>query len=161
MPQSPRSLTLYCAGAFLAGACTTRVVSPERDATATPGGNIGAEATVVELRAAPTAVAPSGKAKVTVLARGAQAFVGELTIAEGAAVPEHADATEEFIHVLEGSGTITIDGQVSTVGVGTTVFMPAGAVVAFRNGDAPLRAIQVFADPDPASKYDDWAWTRP
>ena len=29
----------------------------------------------------------------------------------GAAVPEHRDATEEYIYVLEGSGRMVIDGK--------------------------------------------------
>ena len=93
-----------------------------------------------------------------VLARGANAFVGELAMDAGAAVPEHADATEEYIHVLEGAGTITIDGVRFEIAAGSTVFMPAGAVVSYQNGDAPMRALQVFAGPAPAAKYDAWTW---
>jgi (S)-ureidoglycine aminohydrolase len=95
---------------------------------------------------------------VRVLARGANAFVAELSMDSGAAVPEHADATEEYIHVLEGSGTITIDGQAHDITAGATVFMSAGAVVSYQNGDAPMRALQVFAGPEPAAKYDAWSW---
>ena len=93
-----------------------------------------------------------------VLARGVNAFVAELSMDAGAAVPEHADATEEYIHVLEGSGTITIDGDTYELAAGATVFMPAGAVVSFQNGDAPMRALQVFAGPEPAATYDAWNW---
>jgi hypothetical protein len=38
--------------------------------------------------------------------------------------------------------------------------MPPNAEVEFRNGDAQLVAIQVFAGPEPAAKYDAWAPVR-
>ena len=44
------------------------------------------------------------------------------------------------------------------IAAGSTVFMPAGAVVSYQNGDAPMRALQVFAGPAPAAKYDAWTW---
>ena len=121
-------------------------------------GDDGPAPSVIPAERAPRAVAPSGKAAVRLLAQGSNAFLGELSMDAGAAVPEHADTTEEYIHVLEGGGTMTIDGQVHTISAGTTVFMPAGATVSYQNGDAPLRALQVFAGPAPASKYD--AWTQ-
>ena len=97
-------------------------------------------------------------ADVHVLARGDNAFLGKLEMAAGGEVPEHRDATEEYIHILEGGGEFTIDGERHTVGPGTTIYMPADALVSFKNGPAKLVAIQVFAGPEPAVKYD--AWTR-
>lgn len=102
-------------------------------------------------------VAPNGKARVTILARGANAFVARLEMDAGAAVPEHRDTTEEYIHVLEGSGTITIDDQEHALEPGSTVYMPANAKVRFHNGDQPLVGLQVFAGPEPAAKYDAWS----
>ena len=103
-----------------------------------------------------TRVAPSGKARITVLAEGRNAFVGRLEMEPGAAVPEHRDATEEIIHVLEGAGTITIDGEAHEIGPGSTVLMPADALVTYQNGAQRLVALQVFAGPAPAAKYDGW-----
>lgn len=105
-------------------------------------------------------VSPNGKAHVTVLARGLAAFVARLEMDPGAAVPEHRDATEEYIHVLEGSGTITIDDASYPLAKGDTVYMPADAKVSFQNGDAPLVGLQVFAGPEPAAKYDAWTPER-
>lgn len=164
--RSPRaSVVLASLISFAAGACATAVATPESAARADaaenaviPRGDDGPAPSVIPAARAPRAVAPSGKAAVRLLAQGTNAFLGELTMDAGAAVPEHADATEEYIHVLEGGGTMTIDGQVHTIAAGTTVFMPAGATVSYENGDAPLRALQVFAGPAPAAKYD--AWTR-
>ena len=73
-----------------------------------------------------------------------------------AAVPEHQDATEEYIHVLSGGGTVTIDGQAHEVQAGGTIFMPAGATVSFQNGKEPMVALQVFAGPAPSAKYESW-----
>lgn len=100
--------------------------------------------------------APHGKAHVTELAKGNAAWLGILELAPDVAVPEHRDPTEETIHVLEGGGTITIDGQEHTVSAGDTIFMPANAQVSYKNGPAPMRAIQVFAGPEPAEKYATW-----
>ncbi|MCP4809854.1 MAG: cupin domain-containing protein [Proteobacteria bacterium] len=99
---------------------------------------------------------PPRTASITLLAQGENAFVGKLTLAPGGAVPVHRDATEEYIHVLSGSGTITIDGVEHALSAGHTVYMPAEAEVSYANGDEELVAIQVFAGPEPAAKYDDW-----
>lgn len=104
----------------------------------------------------PRLVAPHGQAWIQLLHRGNNAYLGRLELAPGAAIPEHADATEEYIHVLEGTGTVTIDGKAHAVKPGSTVYMAANAKVSFQNGDAKLVAIQVFAGPDPAEKYNAW-----
>ncbi len=100
--------------------------------------------------------APHGKASVTLLGQGERAFLGILEIAPGAKVPTHRDGTEEYIHILEGGGTMTLDGKRREVSRGHTIFMPARAEVSYENGEARTRAIQVFAGPGPAAKYDAW-----
>lgn len=115
------------------------------------------EPTVVDLAQAPERQVPSGKARIKILAQGQKAFVGQLWLAAGASVPLHKDASEEYIYVVSGSGQITINGKASTIGPGTMVFMPSHAEVSFKNGDAPLVAIQVFAGTESAKKYEKWA----
>jgi quercetin dioxygenase-like cupin family protein len=105
---------------------------------------------------APRRRAPNGRAQIALLALGNEAFVGRLELDPDAIVPEHRDPTEEYLVVLEGSGTIFIDGVEHAVETGATVFMPANALVTFQNGPAPLVAIQVFAGPESAAKYDAW-----
>lgn len=100
---------------------------------------------------------PNGAARIAHLAEGRNAYVGKLTLAPGFTVPEHADATEEYLHILQGGGTITIDGKAQPVKAGDTIYMAAGATVSFVNGPEPLVAIQVFAGPAPAKKYANWA----
>jgi quercetin dioxygenase-like cupin family protein len=109
---------------------------------------------------AATRTAPNGAATVRLLvdrsAGATSAFLAVLDMKAGAAVPEHADATEELIYVMEGSGEIIVDGQTHAVQVGDAIFMPAGAKVRFQNGDAPFKALQVFAPMGPEAKYDKW-----
>lgn len=101
-------------------------------------------------------VAPHGKASIARLADGHNAFFGVLKLAPGAAVPEHRDATEEYIYVLSGSGVVTINGDSYEVAPHSLIYMPPDALVSYSNGPAELVAVQVFAGPGPADKYDAW-----
>ena len=101
------------------------------------------------------------KAQIKRLALGKNAFIGELSIQPGAKVPVHRDPTEEYLYVLSGGGTMTLNGTVHTVKEGDVVYMPAGAEVSFVNGKSVTRVLQVFAGPGPASKYDDWTPVTP
>lgn len=162
-----RHLSLLAA--FALGACAATAVqssaSPPKAAPAlavapAPSSAPRVSAPVTRAAEAERRVAPNGKARVTILARGLEAFVARLEMDPGAAVPEHRDSTEEYIHVLEGSGTITIDDVSYPLAVGDTVYMAADAKVSFQNGDAPLVGLQVFAGPEPAAKYDAWTPER-
>lgn len=122
---------------------------------------VSAEAHLQSASTAQVRVSPSGKARVRPLAGpelgGAQsAFLALLELEPGAGVPEHRDATEEFIYFLEGHGTLFVDGRVFEVQAGDTVYMPANALVRFEGGDAPMKVLQVFAPPGPEAKYDGW-----
>jgi quercetin dioxygenase-like cupin family protein len=147
---------------FLAGACATVATqseaspAPEPAAVAGPAPSVTEGATVVASSDAPMQTAPSGKAKIWHLARGQNAYIGKLEMDAGGAVPEHRDTTEEFIHVLEGTGTLSIEDQVYELAPGTTVYMPANAKVSYQNGDAKMVALQVFSGPDPSAKYEGW-----
>jgi quercetin dioxygenase-like cupin family protein len=160
-----RSITRLCALLCLFGcsaqakcppdAITQQAVAAGEEAPlASPANPRAGEVRTAE--AAPHKTAPHGKASITLLAQGDKAFVGRLEVAAGAAVPEHQDPTEEYIHVLSGRGTLTMDGVSYEVSAGATIFMPAHATVSFQNGDEPLVAIQVFAGPGPAEKYNTW-----
>jgi quercetin dioxygenase-like cupin family protein len=142
--------------AFVLGACAsaaTQSVASTEPPTAVVEPEIGA---VIPLAEAPHRTAPNRTARITLLARGDNAFLGKLEMEPNALVPEHRDATEEYIHVLEGWGTIVIEGTEHSVEAGTTIYMPPDALVTFRNGPARLVALQVFAGPAPAAKYDTW-----
>ena len=93
------------------------------------------------------ALAPSHKkAQIKRLALGKNAFIGELSIQPGARVPVHRDPTEEYLYVLSGGGTMTLNGTVHTVKEGDVIYMSAGAEVSFVNGNTVTRVLQVFAD---------------
>ena len=106
-------------------------------------------------------VSPNGKARILRLAKGANAFLGKLTMEGGGKVPLHRDATEEYIYILEGSGVMTIDGREYEVGPNTAIYMPANAEVSFAGGPEKLVALQVFAGTGPEAKYDAWAPAQP
>lgn len=167
---------LVCAlvlAACEAAAPATKTAPAPSPATTSPTATSAAPATPATSAPAtprPAAVVPLAGAEhrrkgegadVWLLARGDNAFLGKLEMAPGAQVPEHRDPTEEYIHILEGGGVFTIDGQAHEVGAGTTIYMPADARVSFVNGAAKLVAIQVFAGPGPAAKYDAWAPVPP
>lgn len=145
--------------AFALGACASlaaqSAADPGRDAQQALAAFVRPEAQV-EWR-----TNPPGTARVGLLARGHGAFVGVLQMEPGASVPEHRDDTEEYIHVLAGGGRMWIDDVEYEVGTGATVFMPARAKVRFQNGDVQTTAIQVFAGPGPADKYDGWTVVAP
>ena len=138
-------LSYLLAGGLLATACTSSKVPPARPAPQLSQINPGL-----------AKYAPSGLASIQILAQGENAFVGLLKMAPGGAVPEHRDATEEYIHILKGSGTIYINDKPHPTEPGTTVYMPAGAKVRYQNGAQELVALQVFAGPQPAAKYNSW-----
>ena len=144
--------------AFVLGACVSSTLnqSSNRDAVAD-----AQKEEVIHYAEAKRQVAPSKKAFITHLARGKNAFLGRLEMAANGKVPLHQDATEEYIHILEGSGRMSINGQWYDVKAGTTVYMPAMASVSFENGPEELVALQVFAGPSPAAKYDKWETAQP
>lgn len=139
--------------AFLLGACTATSIQQTEVTKAIASQTLK---TVLQMKDAKTVVSPNKKATLTHLAKGQNAFLGRLTMAPSAKVPEHRDPTEEYIHILEGSGTMHIDDEIFQVSAGTTVYMPPDAKVRFENGPTQLVAIQVFAGPSPAKKYDGW-----
>ena len=143
-------LTLIFPLAFLSSSAPSTVVLSTAHAGSAP------HASVVNVDDV-TALAPAhGKAQIKKLALGSNAFIGELTIKPGAKVPLHRDPTEEYLFVLSGGGTMTLNGKVHTVKKGDVIYMPAGSEVSFTNGNEVTRVMQVFAGPDPAAKYDQW-----
>ncbi|MBW2455275.1 MAG: cupin domain-containing protein [Deltaproteobacteria bacterium] len=114
------------------------------------------EGFVVDASQAPVLAAGHGKAWITKLATTAEAFVGIIKMAPKAAIPEHQDTAGEYVYILSGGGELTMDGKTFTIGPQSFIFMPAGVTVSFQNGNAELVALQVFAPPGPAAKYDGW-----
>ena len=111
---------------------------------------------VIFTSTAPKREVGGGKAVIQIFKEGQAAFVGRLTLAPDVAVPLHRDPTEEYLLIEQGEGEITIDGQSSMVKVGDFIYMPAGAEVSFKNGQQVLIALQIFAGPNSARKYDKW-----
>lgn len=142
---------------FGAGACASAAAQTlAAPSTTGPVATATQQATVLPLEQARHIISPSGSATAQILARGDNAFVARLTMQPGAKVPEHADATEEYIHVLAGHGEIRIDGKSFSLQPGATVYMPANVRVSYINGIEVFEGIQIFSGPEPASKYEAW-----
>ncbi len=145
--------------ALIIGACAgtaVHTVAQDMAPAVTPAKPAASAATVVDMDRAEHRQVGGGKAEVWLLARGNNAFVGRMELDAGFKVPLHRDPTEEYIHVLRGSGTLTIDGKAHQLKAGSTVFMPANAQVSYVNGPERMVALQVFAGPGPADKYGEW-----
>jgi quercetin dioxygenase-like cupin family protein len=70
----------------------------------------------------------------------------ENVAAPGTATPMHFHAEDEIFHVLEGTVTFSIDGNVSNVSAGSVVVIPAGRHHAWRNrSNAPIRMSTFFS----------------
>jgi quercetin dioxygenase-like cupin family protein len=77
---------------------------------------------------------------------GGSVSVFEEVVPIGAGTPLHIHRTsDEVIHLLEGELTLKLGTQVSTISVGTWIFIPRGTTHGWRNrGKAPVRAAYVF-----------------
>jgi quercetin dioxygenase-like cupin family protein len=66
--------------------------------------------------------------------------------APGTATPMHFHAEDEIFHILEGTVTFSIDGDVFNASVGSIVVIPAGAQHAWRNrSNSPIRMLIFFS----------------
>ncbi len=105
---------------------------------------------------APTRAAPNGTSQITPFAEGEHGFMGVLRVEPGAEIPEHEEASEEYLYVLEGEGELVIDGTSYEVRPNSGIFLPAEATVRYKNGSRVMKAVQFFAPPESANKYSDW-----
>src|SRR5580765_1296558 len=66
--------------------------------------------------------------------------------APGTPTPMHFHAEDDLFHVLEGTVTVLIDGDVFNASVGSIVIIPAGAHHSWRNrSNAPIRMLTFFS----------------
>lgn len=85
-----------------------------------------------------------------------EAAMTELVMLPGAAVPEHThDASAELIYILEGQGTMTLDGQAQPVRAGMAIYIPAGVKhsLSVDTKIEPLRALQVYTPGGPEQRF--------
>lgn len=70
-------------------------------------------------------------------------------MAPGGATPPHYHDCEEVVIVLEGAGTVDVDGQPHPVRAGDTVIVPAGVPHQIINtGTLPLRTLASLSSSD-------------
>jgi mannose-6-phosphate isomerase-like protein (cupin superfamily) len=86
--------------------------------------------------------------------------LAEAELAPGTATERHFHrASEELYYLLEGSGTIEIDGETRAVGPGDAILIPPGAWHQIRaGGDVPLRFLCCCAPP---YSHEDTFFTTP
>lgn len=140
-------------GLFLVSANITVALADNESSNASSS---SAKGEVIDTKSVEKRQVGQGKAVIEIMKTGKLAFIGRLSLAANAQVPQHRDPTEEYLIIEEGSGIITIDGQKSKVKKGDLIYMPAHAEVSFVNGDQKLVALQVFAGPESATKYNKW-----
>lgn len=71
---------------------------------------------------------------------------GVAVLRQGGFLAPHRHPPAEIYYILEGRGTITIDGAVHDVDAGTGIFIPGGCEHSIRNDAVePLRFFYVFA----------------
>jgi mannose-6-phosphate isomerase-like protein (cupin superfamily) len=75
--------------------------------------------------------------------------LAEATIATGeATVRHHHRIAEEIYYLIEGTGEMEIDGEVTAVGAGDAILIPPGAWHRIRaTGDGPVRLLCACAPP--------------
>jgi mannose-6-phosphate isomerase-like protein (cupin superfamily) len=72
--------------------------------------------------------------------------MGIAKVPPGEALREHRHRQAEIYLVLEGTGSITIDGEIRPVSAGSAVFIPGNALHSCENtGSSDLRFSYVFA----------------
>ena len=72
---------------------------------------------------------------------------GVAEISPGDVFQPHCHHPPEIYHIVEGSGTITIEGESEEMRMGSTAFIPGNAVHSIRNdGEQMLRFFYVFGE---------------
>ena len=96
---------------------------------------------------------PRASGATTLLLEHGAVSAGLLTIDAGTVVPVHRHAAEtEALYVLEGSGTMTIDGVAIAVEASAVIQIPAGVPHGFTATTA-TRALQLYTPPGPEQRW--------
>ncbi|MBI4511728.1 MAG: cupin domain-containing protein [Deltaproteobacteria bacterium] len=82
-------------------------------------------------------------------------YVGWLRVGEGATVPEHVHAQEaEILHVVRGSGEMTVEGESMPVLPGMSVHIPPNTKHSFKvTSSEPVEAVQFYAPSGPEQRF--------
>jgi quercetin dioxygenase-like cupin family protein len=82
-------------------------------------------------------------------------IAGVTDLQPGGWLGHHRHTPAEIYYVLEGRGTLTIDGEKHEVVAGAAAYIPGNSEHGIRNtGDAPLRFFYVFAMGGPVDGID-------
>jgi quercetin dioxygenase-like cupin family protein len=157
MPDAPVTMVQI---AVPASAALWPVVEAQAQATAGAGGRRRGKARLPAVQARPQVFSiAGGQAEVGIFydrAGGHEAAsLAVITAQPGMRIPAHVHEREtEMVLILEGTGTMTIDGEVHPFEPMTAVQIPPGVehAVAFE-GDVPVRALQVYTPSGPEQRF--------
>ncbi len=109
-----------------------------------------------DVKTAPAFAIAGGKAVARLVHEGGS-YMGLLEGSAGLVVPEHIHPeSTELLYVLQGGGTMVIDGREATVRAGMAIQVPAGIKHSFRiPKDAKERfvAVQVYTVAGPQTRF--------
>lgn len=108
---------------------------------------------------APSYVIAGGKGKVSMLfdlenAPGGGSSLAGITFAAGTAVPTHIhESSTEVIFIIEGGGTMTVDGVAREVARWDAIQVPPGVEHSFVAGAETVKAIQLYTPAGPEQRF--------
>lgn len=114
---------------------------------------------VTTFEASKRRTSPNGETSIVWLAEGQHAYIGEISLQPDATVPLHRHDSEEYLFIQEGGGVMTIEGEEYELSPGSVVAVPSNAEHGYQNGPETTVAIQVFASPEAAQRFLEWAET--
>jgi len=82
---------------------------------------------------------------------------GHVTIFPGGKVPKHRHPNEEVYLVLEGEGTIEIDGEIQPIRAGEAVYVPPNSEHELANPQANKADMVFLFTYSPATVVDHWS----
>jgi quercetin dioxygenase-like cupin family protein len=68
-------------------------------------------------------------------------------------LPHRHERSDELLFVLEGGGTLTLEGREIRVSEQTAVWIPRGQEHSWRTGTAGVRALQIYAPGGPEQRF--------
>jgi TonB family protein len=115
----------------------------------------GPEPRVVKAASEQKFTIADGKGDVRILVEKDRASVARLRLGPGAVVPEHVHAGEaEILYILQGTGTMTVDGSKYPVEPFMAVHVPPGVKHAFTvTSDQSVEAVQFYTPSGPEQRF--------
>lgn len=123
-----------------------------RESGVLPAGPAGKQAPA-PIVATPFTAERRGVGKVRIVVEQPELSVTILETVADAAIPEHVhDGSTELLYVLDGGGTMVVDGVTLPITATSVVQVPPGVPHAF-TASAPTKAIQIYTPAGPEQRF--------